>query len=158
MTSRRALTLGAIIIWAAVAVTAAPRAFSRHHSLPLPAAEDSAVTSCSDLHFHFDHQQAVVQTEERTISKPEAPTLRVQADSNGGLYVEGWDKDTYSVTLCKALKPGPMPNPYSRKCTCLSRMVSFVSLLLLPTSAGLRTCLFAPPKPLPSTSRSITVP
>lgn len=107
MTSRRALTLAAVIIWAAVAITAAPRAFSRHHTDPLPAAEESPVTNCSDLHFHFDHHESTLQTEERTITKAEAPTLRVQADSNGGLYVEGWDKDTYSVTLCKAAEAGP---------------------------------------------------
>jgi DUF4097 and DUF4098 domain-containing protein YvlB len=108
MTSRRALNLLAIIVWAAVAVTAAPRAFSHHHTLPIPAAADgSHVTNCSDLHIRLDGHETVMQTEERTITKAEAPTLRVQADSNGGLYVEGWNKDAYSVTLCKATEAGP---------------------------------------------------
>ena len=43
-----------------------------------------------------------MQSEERTISKEEAPTLRIQAETNGGLQLVGWDKDSYSVTLCKA--------------------------------------------------------
>ncbi len=50
----------------------------------------------------FDGHRVIVQSEERTISKAEASTLRIQAESNGGLQVEGWDKDTYGVTLCKA--------------------------------------------------------
>jgi hypothetical protein len=54
----------------------------------------------------FDGREGVVQSEEKTITKAEAPNLKVQADSNGGLQVEGWDKDSYSVTLCKAAKPG----------------------------------------------------
>jgi hypothetical protein len=106
MTSRRALTLTAIIIWAAVAVTAAPSAFSHRYSKMVPAVSDSAVESCSDLHIRFDRHDAVVQTEEKSISKSEAPTLRVRGDSNGGVYIEGWDKDNYSVTLCKAAEEG----------------------------------------------------
>jgi len=107
MTSRRALTLTAIIIWAAVAVTAAPSAFSHRHALAIPAAASSSAESCSALQFHFDDHDVVVQSEEKSISKSEAPTLRVRGDSNGGVYVEGWDKDNYSVTLCKAAESGP---------------------------------------------------
>src|SRR5262249_42580825 len=34
-------------------------------------------------------------------TKAEAPALRVHAETNGGVQVWGWDKDTYSVTACK---------------------------------------------------------
>jgi hypothetical protein len=107
MTSRRALTGLAIIIWAAVAITAAPRALSHHHArLTVVSAEDSPAESCSDLHVRFEPHDAVVQSEERTITKAEAPALRVQAESNGGLDIRGWDKDDYSATLCKAAEAG----------------------------------------------------
>jgi hypothetical protein len=107
MTSRRALTLFAIIVWAAVAVTAAPSAFSHHRSVPIAiSAVDFPAESCSDLRVRFDHHDAVLDSEERTITKSEAPTLHVRADSNGGIYVAGWDKDDYSVTLCKAAESG----------------------------------------------------
>jgi len=107
MTSCRALTLSAIVVWAAVAVTAAPRALSHHHSVPTIAATDFPADGCSDLHIRFDHREAVLQSEERTITKSEAPALRVHADSNGGVYVQGWDNEAYSVTLCKAVEAGP---------------------------------------------------
>ncbi len=107
MTSRRALTLFAIIVWAGVAVTAAPSAFSHHRSVAIAvSAVDFPAESCSDLRVRFDHHDAVLDSEERTITKSEAPTLHVRADSNGGIYVEGWDKDDYSVTLCKAAESG----------------------------------------------------
>jgi hypothetical protein len=108
MASRRALTFSAIAVWTAVAVTAAPNAFSHHRTPPAQtSANDFPAESCSDLHVRIDHQDAVLDSEERTITKSEAPTLRVHADSNGGLYVEGWNKDDYSVTLCKAAESGP---------------------------------------------------
>jgi hypothetical protein len=108
MASRRALTFSAIAVWAAVAVTAAPNAFSRHRTAAVPTpGNDFPAESCSDLRVRFDHHDPVLDSEERTITKSEAPTLRVLADSNGGLYVQGWDRDNYSVTLCKAAESGP---------------------------------------------------
>jgi DUF4097 and DUF4098 domain-containing protein YvlB len=107
MTSRRTLTLMAIVIWAAVAVTAAPSAFSHRHSVAIPTMFGTSPESCSAQQFHFDDHDAVVQSEQKSISKSEAPTLRVRGDSNGGVYIEGWDQDNYSVTLCKAAESGP---------------------------------------------------
>ena len=57
---------------------------------------------CSDLHVRFNDQDAVMKSEERTISKAEAATLRVRPHRNGGVQVLGWDSNTYSVTACKA--------------------------------------------------------
>jgi hypothetical protein len=101
MSSQKLLSGLAIVVWSAVALTAAPRAFSLRHSAQ-HSDDDAPVASCSDLHMSFNGHRVVVQSEERTISKAEAATLHIQAESNGGLQVEGWDKDTYGVTLCKA--------------------------------------------------------
>jgi DUF4097 and DUF4098 domain-containing protein YvlB len=108
MTSRRTLTLCAIVVWTAVAVTAAPRALSLRHPIPVPsrATTDYPVQNCSDLHVRFDHRDTVTDSEEQTITKSQAGTLRVYAESNGGIYVQGWDKDAYSVTLCKTAEAG----------------------------------------------------
>jgi hypothetical protein len=110
MTSRRALTVSAMVIWAAVAVTAAPHALSHRHSPTVSSSTDSPAESCADLHIRFDHRDTVLQSEERAITKAEAPTLRVHADSNGGVDVAGWDKEDYSVTLCKAAEAGSDAN------------------------------------------------
>lgn len=107
MTSRRFLTVLAIFVWCAVALTTFPRTKSwAATAVTLAPAHFELAEDCSDLRMQFDRHSAVVQSEERTISKTEAPTLRVNAEANGGLQVEGWDHDSYAVTLCKAAESG----------------------------------------------------
>jgi hypothetical protein len=114
MVSRTILSAVGITIWAAVLVTAAPRALSRHSSVSAMETTSTStathnewpVTDCSDLHMEFDGREAVMSSEEKTITMAEAPVLKVQAESNGGLQVQGWDQNTYAVKLCKAVRPG----------------------------------------------------
>jgi hypothetical protein len=106
MTSRQRLSVIGIVIWTGVALTAAPRAIPRHHTVAISQPEDFIAASCSDLHIRFDHHDTVMQSEERSISKSEAPTLRVRAEMNGSVQVQGWDQASYSVTLCKAAEAG----------------------------------------------------
>jgi hypothetical protein len=118
MVSRTLLSAIGITVWTAVLMTAAPGAISHlgaHGSASMPEAvanvsssshRDGPMENCNDLNIEFNGRRAVVQSEERTITKAEAPTLRVNAESNGGVQVEGWDRDAYSVTICKAAEPG----------------------------------------------------
>jgi DUF4097 and DUF4098 domain-containing protein YvlB len=64
--------------------------------------QDGPFSGCSDLHIEFRGEDAVVESEERTFSRAEAKVLRVDELENGGIQVQGWDKDGYSVTACKA--------------------------------------------------------
>src|SRR5882762_3627560 len=63
---------------------------------------DGPAADCSDLHIRLNDERPTIEAEERTVSKGEAAVLRVHAFENGGVQVRGWDKDTYSVTACKA--------------------------------------------------------
>ena len=63
---------------------------------------DGPAADCSDLHIRLDDERPTIQSEERTVSKAEAPVLRIREVENGGVQVQGWDKDVYSVTACKA--------------------------------------------------------
>ncbi|HEV1992774.1 MAG TPA: hypothetical protein VGR03_00420 [Candidatus Acidoferrum sp.] len=78
------------------------RANRHHHSVSISDGHKQPATDCSDLRIRFDDQDAVMRSEERTLTKSEAPVLRIQPHSNGGVQVVGWDKETYSVTACKA--------------------------------------------------------
>jgi hypothetical protein len=78
------------------------RANRHHHSVSISDGHRQPATDCSDLRIRFDHQDAVVRSEERTLTKSEAAVLEIHPLSNGGVQVAGWDKDTYSVTACKA--------------------------------------------------------
>jgi hypothetical protein len=83
------------------------RANWHRHSVTTSGGGKHPITSCSDLHIRFDDHDAVVRSEERTLTKAEAPVLKIQSHPNGGVQVAGWDKDTYSVTVCKAAAGSP---------------------------------------------------
>src|SRR6266851_785071 len=78
------------------------RAALHHHSVSISDGHKRPITDCSDLHIRFDDRDAVVRSEERSLTKTEAPVLRVHPHANGGVQVSGWDKDNYAVTACKA--------------------------------------------------------
>ena len=78
------------------------RANRHHHSFNISSGHRQPATDCSDLRIRFDDQDAVVRSEQRILTKAEAAVLQVHPHSNGGVQVVGWDKETYSVTACKA--------------------------------------------------------
>jgi len=81
-------------------IAAGPTA-SNHHSMSMSGGERGPVADCAGLHIHLNDRAAEMRSEERTISRSDGP-LRVESEVNGGLQVQGWDKDTYAVTVCKA--------------------------------------------------------
>ena len=78
------------------------RANRHHHAFNISSGHRQPATDCSDLRIRFDDQDAVVRSEQRILTKAEAAVLQVHPHSNGGVQVVGWDKETYSVTACKA--------------------------------------------------------
>jgi hypothetical protein len=82
------------------------QAASHRHSVNIHDGHKHPITDCSDLRIQFDDRDAVVRSETRTLSKAEAPVLKVHPHANGGMQVVGWGKDNYSVTACKAVAPG----------------------------------------------------
>lgn len=111
MVSRTLISAIGITVWTAVLVTAAPRVishrYSNDHSVEVSTTHNEwPAASCNDLHIEFDGREGVMQSEEKTITKAEAATLRVEGEHNGGVQVQGWDQANYSVTLCKAAYPG----------------------------------------------------
>ena len=81
-------------------------AASHHHGMSVSGGRHHPITDCSDLHITFDDREAVVRGETRTLTKAEAPVLKVHPHTNGGTQVVGWDQANYSVTACKAVAPG----------------------------------------------------
>jgi DUF4097 and DUF4098 domain-containing protein YvlB len=75
---------------------------SDNHSMSMSGGEHGPVADCAGLHIHLNDRAAEMRSEERTIARPDGP-LRVESEVNGGVQVQGWDKDTYSVTICKAV-------------------------------------------------------
>jgi DUF4097 and DUF4098 domain-containing protein YvlB len=80
---------------------AAGPAPTHHHSISMSGGEHGPVADCASLHIRMNDRAAEIRSEERTFTRPEGP-LSVESEVNGGVQVQGWDKDTYSVTACKA--------------------------------------------------------
>src|SRR5437588_772153 len=106
--SMRARTFCQIFAWslAVVGLAAAPAAPRHHHSLNISLGHKQPANDCSGLRLRFNDEDAVVRSETRTLSKAEAPVLKVHPHANGGAQVMGWDQNNYSVTACKAVAPG----------------------------------------------------
>jgi DUF4097 and DUF4098 domain-containing protein YvlB len=80
---------------------AAGPAPTHHHSINMSGGEHGPLADCASLHIHMNDRAAEIRSEERTFTRPEGP-LNIESEVNGGVQVQGWDKDTYSVTACKA--------------------------------------------------------
>jgi DUF4097 and DUF4098 domain-containing protein YvlB len=91
---------------AVVGLAAAPAAPRHHPSVGISGGHRQPAQNCSDLQIRFDDRDAVVRSETRTLSKAEAPVLKVHPHANGGTQVVGWDQNDYSVTACKAVAAG----------------------------------------------------
>ena len=61
------------------------------------------VTECSDIHVTYDRKPAITEESQMSLSSSQVSTLRVQL-SKGGVYVNGWDRNEYSVKTCKAVQ------------------------------------------------------
>src|SRR2546427_174869 len=96
-----AFLISAYVLLALIVLTSA-KAASRRHSVNISGGHKHPITDCSELRIQFDERDAVVRSEERTLTKSEAAVLQIHPHSNGGVQVVGWEKETYSVTACKA--------------------------------------------------------
>src|SRR6266436_10148891 len=78
------------------------RANRHRRSVNISDGHKQPATDCSELRIRFDYRDALVRSEAHTLTKTEAAVLQIQPHNNGGVQVVGWDKETYSVTACKA--------------------------------------------------------
>jgi len=80
---------------------AAGPAPTHHHSINMSGGEHGPLADCASLHIHMNDRASEIRSEERIFTRPEGP-LNIASEVNGGVQVQGWDQDTYSVTACKA--------------------------------------------------------
>jgi hypothetical protein len=63
---------------------------------------DGPVTDCHDIRVTYDRKPAIAQESEMSLPASQVATLRTQM-GNGGVYINGWDRNEYSVKTCKAV-------------------------------------------------------
>jgi Toastrack DUF4097 len=62
---------------------------------------DQAVTKCDDIRVTYSRQPAITEEVEMALPASQVSTLRTRM-SNGGVYINGWDRNEFSVKTCKA--------------------------------------------------------
>ena len=102
MISRRLVTYSTLTLLIAIPLAARP------HSAPAQPSShlQGMAADCSDLHTTFDGQPAIVRSEEKSLPLAQTPKLDVRSAPNDGVQIQGWDKDSYSITACK-MAEGP---------------------------------------------------
>jgi DUF4097 and DUF4098 domain-containing protein YvlB len=63
---------------------------------------DRAVDDCGDIQIKFDRRPAITEATEMRLAASQVSTLRTQM-TNGGIYINGWDRNEYSIQTCKAV-------------------------------------------------------
>ncbi len=80
-------------------------AVARDYSLTLSTDDARVLRDCSQVAIRFGDRGddlATVRDEQRfTIPKSSVPSLRIRLPGAGGMMVQGWQKDEYSITVCK---------------------------------------------------------
>src|SRR5262249_32373730 len=64
---------------------------------------DGPVTDCRDIRVTYDRRPAIAEESEMSVPASQVAMLRTQM-GNGGVYINGWDRNEYSV---KTRKPVP---------------------------------------------------
>ena len=70
--------------------------------------DDRPITSCGDIRVTYNRRPAVTAEAEMTLASSQVANLRLE-NAKGGMYVNGWDRNEYSVRTCKAV-PDDDPN------------------------------------------------
>jgi hypothetical protein len=94
-----------------IAVTGLPliaSAQNRRNGPSVDLSMDRPVTNCSDIKVTYDRRPAITDEAAITLSASQVSTLKSQL-TNGGFYLNGWDRSEFSVTTCKAV-PADDPN------------------------------------------------
>jgi DUF4097 and DUF4098 domain-containing protein YvlB len=63
---------------------------------------DRPVTNCGDIRVTYDRRPAITEEADLSLPAAQVSTLRTRI-GNGGIYVNGWDRNEYSVKTCKAV-------------------------------------------------------
>src|SRR5262245_27099342 len=64
------------------------------------------VSDCGDIRVDYERRPAITETAETTLSPSQVSTLVVEV-TRGGTFVNGWDRNEYSVKTCKAVPDDP---------------------------------------------------
>jgi hypothetical protein len=68
-----------------------------------PDGKGRLLTECGQLRMKIGDDEPIRSQQEQIVAKSAVSSLRVKAARNGGINVQGWDRDEYAIKLCLAI-------------------------------------------------------
>lgn len=74
----------------------------RDHSISISTEGDERITACDQIKMRIGRGETARTDQQQTIPRSAISTLQVRPPRNGGVHVQGWNRDEYSITACMA--------------------------------------------------------
>jgi len=100
------LTLVTVVSGLLLFPSAILQARTRSRSLTVSVNDRTQVTDCGQVDIRYEDGETARTEEQFTAAKSAVTSLDVTAPENGGMMVQGWDRDEYSIKACKAAGAG----------------------------------------------------
>jgi hypothetical protein len=78
----------------------------RHNSTTISIGDEKDLTDCGQIKMLISDAEQARSDLVQTVSRSAASTLRVEPPRNGGVHVQGWNSDEYSIAACLAASGG----------------------------------------------------
>ena len=92
----------AALIAVGLCYATAPAQERKHRGFSISTGSVKEVRDCSQVRMTVHDGEVVRSEQSKTIPQNSASPLRIQAPTNGGVYVIGWDRSEFSVKACLA--------------------------------------------------------
>lgn len=75
----------------------------REHSTTISTGPEKTITDCSQIRMRIGDDGETVRSQlVQTVPRSSVSTLQVRSTRNGGIHIQGWNRDEYSISACLA--------------------------------------------------------
>jgi hypothetical protein len=74
----------------------------RHRSTTISTSGEKGITDCEQVRMRIGDGETVRSQLMQTVPRSAISTLQIHSSKNGGIQVQGWSRDEYSITACLA--------------------------------------------------------
>lgn len=74
----------------------------RHRSTNISTSGEKGITDCEQVRMRIGDGETVRSQLVQTVPRSAISALQVRSSKNGGIHIQGWNRDEYSITACLA--------------------------------------------------------
>jgi DUF4097 and DUF4098 domain-containing protein YvlB len=72
----------------------------KHQGFSITTGPGKTIDDCSQVRLKVSDAEVVRSEQTKTIPRNSISSLQIQAPHHGGIYIQGWDRDEYSIKAC----------------------------------------------------------